>query len=238
MVSWNRLGPLLGPSWALLGRPRLLLGLSWPVVEPSWRLLGSSWGFVGAVWGRLETVLEPLGAVLGPSSAVLGQSWGLSWSGEASQGRISQKPMVFVRFQRLRKEGRFMRLDATGRGGWSLRRLQKPCQTAFRIFPRLNVPKGTVADNFDKWAQRDLRSLGTLHFVPRGTVADLMTAERAPRCQADGGARFPPPPGQRRGPHALPADGGHGLCEALREGQPVSAGPFRRRRHIPRDSSI
>ena len=32
------------------------------------------------------------------------------------------------------------------RGGGSLRRLQKPCQTALSILPRLNVPRGTVAD--------------------------------------------------------------------------------------------
>ena len=32
------------------------------------------------------------------------------------------------------------------RGGWSLRRLQKPCQTAIGIPPRLNVPGSTVAD--------------------------------------------------------------------------------------------
>ena len=35
---------------------------------------------------------------------------------------------------------------ATGGGGGSLRRLQKPCQTEFGIFPRLNVPGGAVAD--------------------------------------------------------------------------------------------
>ena len=32
------------------------------------------------------------------------------------------------------------------RGGGSLRRLQKPCQTALGILPRLNVPRGTVAN--------------------------------------------------------------------------------------------
>ena len=32
------------------------------------------------------------------------------------------------------------------RGGWSLRKLQKPCQTTLGILPRLNVPGGTVAD--------------------------------------------------------------------------------------------
>ena len=40
-------------------------------------------------------------------------------------------------------------VHATGRGergGWSFRRLQKPCQTTLGIFPRLNVPTGTVAD--------------------------------------------------------------------------------------------
>ena len=33
-----------------------------------------------------------------------------------------------------------------GVGGGSLRRLQKPCQTALGIFPRLIVPGGAVAD--------------------------------------------------------------------------------------------
>ena len=38
-----------------------------------------------------------------------------------------------------------MRVGATWRGG-SLRRLQKPYQTALGILARLNVPGGTVAD--------------------------------------------------------------------------------------------
>ena len=33
------------------------------------------------------------------------------------------------------------------RRGGALRRLQKSCQTALGIFPRLNVPGGTVADS-------------------------------------------------------------------------------------------
>ena len=33
-----------------------------------------------------------------------------------------------------------------GGGGRALKRLQKPCQTALRILPRLNVPSGTVVD--------------------------------------------------------------------------------------------
>ena len=34
------------------------------------------------------------------------------------------------------------------RGRWPLRKLQRPCQTALGILPRLNVPGGTVADFF------------------------------------------------------------------------------------------
>ena len=44
------------------------------------------------------------------------------------------------------------RADSRGRmlpGGWgSLKKLQRPCQTALGILPRLNVPGGTVADFF------------------------------------------------------------------------------------------
>ena len=42
------------------------------------------------------------------------------------------------------------------RGGWSLGRLQKPCQTVLGILPRLNVPRDTVADHC-RWCRRSFR---------------------------------------------------------------------------------
>ena len=53
-LSWARPGPLLGP----LGRP---LGASWSLLGLSWDLLGLSWGLLELSWGRFETVLSFLG---------------------------------------------------------------------------------------------------------------------------------------------------------------------------------
>ena len=53
------LRPILGASWAHLG----------PVLGPSWALLGAS-------WGHLVPILGHLGPILGSSWAILGSSWG------------------------------------------------------------------------------------------------------------------------------------------------------------------
>ena len=58
-LSWANLGPVLGPSWAVLGA-------FWAVLKTP---LGPSWGGPGGLLGRL-------GAVLGASWAVL-ERWKL-----------------------------------------------------------------------------------------------------------------------------------------------------------------
>ena len=49
-----------------------------------------------------------------------------------------------------RKEGAMHAAGRDREGGGSLRRLQKPYQTAPGILARLNVPGGTVADQLDR----------------------------------------------------------------------------------------
>ena len=65
---WAALGPLLGHSWATLGRLLVdcgsllcALGSSWVAIEPLGALLGSSWWLLDGSW-----------AALGPSTAALG----------------------------------------------------------------------------------------------------------------------------------------------------------------------
>ena len=77
------LGPILTPSWGLLGPSwghlGAILGPSWAILGPSWGHLGPSWGHLGPSWGvlgHLGAILGHLGAILGPSWAILGPSWG------------------------------------------------------------------------------------------------------------------------------------------------------------------
>jgi len=84
-------GPLLGPSWAGLGRP---LGRSWGAPGLSWGLLGPP----GAFWG-----------LLGPPGA----SWGCSW---AAFGR----PPACCSRRLLAAPGRSWLLLAAPGGSWPL----------------------------------------------------------------------------------------------------------------------
>ena len=108
-LSWAHLGPVLGPSWAVLGasgavfRPSwAVLGLSWGPLRPSWGGLGGLFGCLGALEARKReeaknfeklTKIKKFGlfgpspdasrSSLGASSAVLGRSSGPlrpSWS--------------------------------------------------------------------------------------------------------------------------------------------------------------
>ena len=73
--SWGRLGPVLGPSWAVLCHLVAMKGPFWAVLGPSWACLGPSWAVLGPSWailGRLEPVLGGLGRSLGGP----GPHWG------------------------------------------------------------------------------------------------------------------------------------------------------------------
>ena len=58
------LGPLLGPSWVVLGR-------SWGAIKSSWVALGGSWGALAALLGTLGN----FGCALRCSWVALGCSW-------------------------------------------------------------------------------------------------------------------------------------------------------------------
>ena len=98
-----------------------------------------SWGFFWASWAVLEASW-PILAALVASQVRLGSHLGhLGRIGER-QGRVWEPTEP-------REEGA---IHATGREpevAGSLRRLQKPYQTALGILARLNVPGGTVADS-------------------------------------------------------------------------------------------
>ena len=112
-------------------------------MEPSRAVLGASWSNMEAIFGRhraLElswAVLEACKAVLVALVAFLGRLGSL---GEPQGGAMAAQgpPKVGPIHAALRWE----------RQGGPLRRLQKPCQTALGILPRLNVPRGTVADDW------------------------------------------------------------------------------------------
>ena len=71
---WERLGGLLGPSWAPWLKKRGGLNSHCPhrrlsngVLGPSWSALGRLLGDIGAVFGLLELLLGPFWAIMVPS---------------------------------------------------------------------------------------------------------------------------------------------------------------------------
>jgi len=81
--SWGHLGAILGPSWAILG-PRGHLGASWAILESRYTgkpkyvfcqfVFKCAGAHPGAIFGAN---LGPRGAILGPLGAILGPSWDL-----------------------------------------------------------------------------------------------------------------------------------------------------------------
>ena len=95
---------------------------------------------MGPSWALLElylAVLEACWAILAALVALLGRLGSL---GEPQDGVMAAQGPPGV--------GVVHAMACCQRGGWSFRRLQKPCQTALGILPRLNVPGGTVADSW------------------------------------------------------------------------------------------
>ena len=54
----DRLGVVLGASWAVSGSSWAVLGPSWGQLGPSWAVLGASWGRLGAPLGDARGLLE------------------------------------------------------------------------------------------------------------------------------------------------------------------------------------
>ena len=109
---------------------------------PLWALLGSSWSGLGASLGASWAVLEPSWAILAAlvvSQVRLGSHLG-------HFGRLAERQRRVLAPTEPREEGAMHARGCRPGGGGSLRRLQKPCQTALGILARLNVPGGTVAD--------------------------------------------------------------------------------------------
>ena len=119
-----------------------------------------------AILGRHGAVLGPLRAILGSLGGMLGHLGGLG--GPRGPFWKPWRAMLAAWMALLGRLGTFGDplgsampaqgppgvgvVHATGCGpeaGGSLRRLQKPCQTARGILPSLNVPRGTVADTFN-----------------------------------------------------------------------------------------
>ena len=50
MPSWEDLRATWVRSGAILGQPRVILGLSWEDLEATWVHLGPSWGYLGRTW--------------------------------------------------------------------------------------------------------------------------------------------------------------------------------------------
>ena len=101
------------------------------MLKPSGVVMGPYWALLELSWA----VLEACRAVLVALVAFLGRLGSL---GEPQGGAMAAQGPPGVGGMRAVKRG--------PEGGGSLRRLQKPCQTALGILPRLNVPGGTVAD--------------------------------------------------------------------------------------------
>ena len=67
----DRLGVVLGASWAVSGSSWAVLGPSWGQLGPSWAVLGASWGVLGESWA----VLGQLGAPWGGARGLLERGW-------------------------------------------------------------------------------------------------------------------------------------------------------------------
>ena len=96
------------------------------------RVLEAPWAFLGGSWAVLEVSWAILAALVA-SQVRLGSHLGhLGRMGER-QGRVWEPTEP-------REEGAMHAAGCERERGGSLRRLQKPCQTALGILARLNVP--------------------------------------------------------------------------------------------------
>ena len=91
----------------------------------------------GRLWWPSWAVLRPSWAALGPSWAVLEASWAILAALVALSGRFGSLGGP---------QGGAMAAQGTPGVGVLHAELQKLCQAALGILPRLNVPGGTVAD--------------------------------------------------------------------------------------------
>ena len=153
---------VLRPCWAVLGLSWGLLGLSWgdlkgpsearkgdnvknientlkinyfcffgPSWRSSWSAHGASLGPLGPSWGhlgRIGALLGCLGGLLVAWVGFLGRHGSL---GELQGGAMAAQGAPGV--------GAVQAGICETAGGGALRRLQKPCQTALGILPRLNA---------------------------------------------------------------------------------------------------
>ena len=108
--------------------------------------LGPLGGPLGALLGLLLGLLGRFGGILahlGGFGGLPGPSWQPSWASWANW----RAPGACLGADRAPGRGGGSCNWTRAGGGGSLRRLQKPYQTALGILARLNVPGGTVADD-------------------------------------------------------------------------------------------
>ena len=94
----ERLGVVLGASWAVSGSSWAVLGPSWGQLGPCWARLGASWASLGPSWGRL-------GAPWGSARGLLERGW----------SAILANPSVYTRiYKNLREDSDSWRSRSPG----------------------------------------------------------------------------------------------------------------------------